>query len=451
MKRISVFVLAFFVLVQDASAQLVGDPAYYNMQRSIVGVMNNVAQDQGFNLNDPRVYGTMYGVGKAAATTAAGAGAALLVGGTAPAWGTVLAVAAISGAVSYAIPLGIDSLVKWTFGAPAATPISYTAPAVVVGQTTITPSVSAPPMATVVANSINIPYYIITTDGTYWYNQSWESTTAYTNPQPGVMTLSQNFTLNGVNYYVWNSTAVRTSVLACPTGFSVSGSVCTNNNTGGSPVTTALQTMTQAINALTTAQRATQLNQQTLALVLNYLWQQAAAQPGYSGIPYNSNNAIGAEIANFYASNPASTPTVGALAVPVSNPQTDFMPAASPTGALVPDTSATSPATVDAASSVAISVDLGADPGIGNPTLETPPDGPTIMAPLVTGLAPYLSFSVVMPTGTCPSLTFDFRPVWNKVITDNTTCTLYDSLYSKIYAAATLAWSMLFVIIVLTA
>jgi hypothetical protein len=127
------------------------------------------------------------------------------------------------------------------------------------------------------------------------------------------------------------------------------------------------------------------------------------------------------------------------------------MPAASPTGALVPDTSPTSPAAVDAASSVALSVDLGPDPAIGNPTLETPPDGPSIMAPLTTGLAPYLSFSVVLPAGTCPSFTFDFRSVWNKVITDNTACTLYDSIYSKIYAGATLAWSMLFVIIVLTA
>jgi hypothetical protein len=209
--------------------------------------------------------------------------------------------------------------------------------------------------------------------------------------------------------------------------------------------------MTQAINALTASQKQTQLNQQTLALVLDYLWKQAAAMPGYSGIPYNANNSLLPQIQNFYAQYPGSIPTVESVTTPLANPSTDFQPALTPDGALVPDTSPVAPGTVNAASSVAISIDLGADPGIGNPTLETPPDGPTIMAPLTTGLAPYLSFNVVMPPGTCPSLTFDLRPVINKVITNTTICTVYDSVSSNIYVAATLFWSMFFLLIVLTA
>ena len=440
----TIFLLVFFS--QSAFAQQLSDPAYANMQRAITGITQKVASERGFSTSDPRVYGTLYGMGTAATVAAATAGTGLLVG-TSPAWGTILAVAAISGAVSYGVSLGMDSLVKWIFGTPAATPITIVAPAAGTGQATITPATSAPPMATIVAGSINQPYYVITTSPPYYYLQAWFSTTAYVNPGPGVYILSQNYTLNGVTYYVWNDTTVRSSILTCPAGYSVSGSACAQNSGSGNMVTTALQTLTQAVAALTAAQQATQLNDQTLALMINYLWQQAAAQPGYVGLPYSP---IGQpDVDAFLASNPASYPPVAALAAPIPPGSNGLIPATSPTGPVVPDTTTVPPDAINPASSP--QVNLGADPVVPFPTLSSPPDGPTIMAPIVTGLTPYMNFSVAMPAGVCPAPTFDFRPALNLTVPSTQICTIYSSISQEIFNVMTLAWSVLFLIVVLKA
>jgi hypothetical protein len=446
-RYLTAFFLSFFI-VQSVSAQVLSDPAYANMQRTMAGITQNVAKARGFSISDPRVYSTLYGMGTAATAAAATAGAGLLVAGTSPAWGTVLAIAAVSGAISYAVSLGMDGLYKWAFDSPSTTPISVTAPSSAGGQATITPSTTMPTMAVLVAGSIGQPFYTIITSPPYFYSQTWFSTTAYVNPGAGY-TLSQNYTLNGIYYYVWATASVSSSTLTCPTGYTVGSNVCNNNSSGGTPVTTALQTLTQAIAALTDAEKATQLNDQTLALMMNYLWQQAASQPGYDGLPYAP--VTQADVDTFLATNPASYPTVGSLVTPVSPGCGGFYPAASPTGPVSPDCSPIPPGTINPASSVTPVVNLGPDPVIGSPSLETPPDGPAIMAPILTGLAPYLSFSVLMPAGVCPAPTFDFRPVWNLMVPSTVICTLYDSISQKIFNVMTLAWTVLFLIIVLKA
>jgi hypothetical protein len=84
--------IVLFAMIHVASAGPLKNPeatpktsdrAYSNMQRSIGGIVEQVAKSRGFSTADPRSYGTLYGMGKAAVGTAAGVGAGVLVVGRA--------------------------------------------------------------------------------------------------------------------------------------------------------------------------------------------------------------------------------------------------------------------------------------------------------------------------------------------------------------------------------
>ena len=449
MKRFVVVLIMVFSLSNYVNATTLSEPAYANMQRAMGGIMNEAAAARGFSLSDPRVYNTMYGMGTAATAAVATAGAGLLIGGTAPAWGTVLAVAAISGGVSYAVSLGADALYKWAFGTPAATPITITGPQTSnAGSLTIFPQGQGIQMNTGVANSINQPYTYITTNAPYYYTTTIYSTTVYTNPQAGTYTLWMTWTYNGTLYYVW-TTPTTSSVSPCPAGYNYI-SALSQCQTTATQITTSLQTLTQAVNNLSTAEQAQAVNADAMAKMLNYLWQQAAAQPGYAGLPYPASNPVTTdEINNWYAANPTATPTVGGLVTAVPSGSNGFAPSTTQTTgtAIAPAISPNSPAATTPGGTTA-EINLGSDPGTPSPTLEQTPTAPMILAPILALLPDLRSYAVPSHNGTCPTPSIS---LYGQTLTMSEQCTFVEQYRSIIYGAALAAFAIAALFILLGA
>lgn len=122
-----------------------------------------------------------------------------------------------------------------------------------------------------------------------------------------------------------------------------------------------------------------------LAAIANKLWQQAAQQPDYEGVPYDNASPITAEdiladIALGLYPHPTiydllSLPSPDATTAPQLDPEAVPVPATSPDGAST--------------------VDLGPDPNIAPPVLEEAPSGVDIVT-YVIGLLPSFS-SFTMP------------------------------------------------------
>ena len=153
MLKILIAITTAFLVNSMASAKAL--PAYSGMQSSLSGVVGNVAAKRGFAANDPRIYSTLNGIGSAATSIAQVAGPALLASSGLPVWATLLG----SAALNYAVPLGVDALVKWQFGGSTNTPITITAPSTVaqVAQQTIPiyPSGSYLTWDVITSNSLN--------------------------------------------------------------------------------------------------------------------------------------------------------------------------------------------------------------------------------------------------------------------------------------------------------
>lgn len=446
MKRIVLCLVLCWVSVGSAMAQALPAPAVSGMSEAVGGILQYVSQARGFAANDPRIYQTLYSVGTAAAETAGVAGAGLLIAGTSPAWGTVLGSAALIGAAGAAVSIGADALVKWAFSSGSSTPITVTAPGTSgtpVSGLMVMPSTTNPPMSTLVPASINTDLIVVTQAPPTYYSVHWNSTTVYTNPNPSLYIAHQNYTYNGTYYYVWNSATTTSSTGPCPTGDTLSGSQCVGAATG--TTTTANQTLDQAIKSLTTAQNAEAINSQTMATMLNYLWQQAAAQPGYSGLPYQVSNPIqSSDVSSWEAANPAATPQVSWLGTPV--PTGDFAPSTSTT-TYIPASTATTPGTVNPAQG-ASEVNLGADPATPAPTLEDTPTAQMIVQPLLNLMPDLKAFTMPAHSGVCPQPSFS---MFGQSYTFTEQCTLAEQYRSVLYAACVVMFTMAALFIVLTA
>lgn len=480
MKKLLLFLLSFSISC-GGFAQSVADPAYANMQRAVGGILANATASAGYSATSPQTYGTLYGVGKVALAGVATAGAGLLVTGTAPAWGTVLAVAAISGAVSYGVGLGLDSAVKWAFGTPAATPVNVT--------------------VTTNANGNAGNYAALTVGGPYW---SAANVPAGGDPYAvGFQSVQPANTSGG--WTVWSfalnsglSTSTRKAYnysmqhpTSCAAGGCQAATVYVDYHSSGAPATcgvsqyysagcktfnfsltnpvlqtvqTLAQTMQQAVAALTDAQKAQQVNSETLATMVNLLWQKAAADPSYSGAPYVATRPItSTEVQAWMDKNPTIKPTVESLVAPVTNTSTGFAPSAptavnqpvapvlSPTPPVVTSPSPVSvsgPVTVTGSVAVTgpVQVDFGTNPATPSPTL----DAPDWLQPLLNMLPGWRSASFVAQ-GQCYTPSFDLRPVIPTVVTLSSHCNLLEAQRSSLSSVMAVVWAMVAAFIVLAA
>lgn len=430
-------------------AQTVGtDPAYANMQRAIGGIIQSAGASRGYVPSDPRTYKTMYRVGGKIVAGVAAAGSAILIGGTAPAWGTALAMAALSAGVYYAVDIGIDALVKWAFNEDGS--IDMTASGIGLSSTALNGSVQS------WASSHPLP------EGQFY---SFSSSPFSCTPSPiGHSTCCSHQPTEPGQYYVslgvngygctnWNGSFYDGSLVSTANGICPGGGSSTGWATCTPPSemqTIAYPGIDQASSALTSANLSEQVSPQVLALLVNEYWRQAAAEPGYDGIPYPAGNPVTtSEVQTWMAANPGSVPTVQSLVTPVANPATDLVPSTStqPSSPVTPVTSTTPPTATNPAEDQP-EVNLGVDPNIGPPGLEATPSAQMILQPLLSLLPDMKSYSVPGHTGDCPKPVFQ---VFDTSITMDQHCTLFEQHRALMYAAGLLAFALAALFIVLSA
>src|SRR5450830_417363 len=423
-KSISIFALSALLSISANAQSTLNEPAYANMQRAMGGIISNNLQSRGFSASDPRIYSTLYGVGQAAT------------------------VAAASGVVGTLFALGTDSLVKWAFGT-GTTPITITAPAVATPSNLLILAQGASVTANnIVAGSINTPFTIVTTSPPYFYAVTYFSTTNYVNPNPALYSLDMTWTYNNVLYYVWQ-TATKQSSAPCPVGTTQNGTQCIGSASG--TTTTANQTMAQAIGLLSQTQLQQAINTQTLASMLNFLWQQASMQPGFSGLPYSTSTAIQPSDVTNWESQTGITPTVQTLVTPIPPGSNGFFPSTttSPTVPVSPAVLPNSPSVASPGGS-ASQVNLGADPGIPPPTLDQPPSG--IFAPIQNLMSAWTAWTVPTHQGICP--TWQISPsiaghVFNINLSEQ--CIIAENWRSAIAAICMICWFVIAAFIILSA
>lgn len=465
MKTVFYLLLGCFIYVcavVSAHSQTVADPAFANMQRAMGGIISDATASRGYNATDPRTYATLRAVGVSAASGVATAGAGLLIGGTAPAWGTVLAVAAVGGAVSYGVSVGLDSAVKWAFGTNATTPITVTnsgslsSGGVTAGQPCYQVNgnyCSFSPQEALTQAVLSTTFF---TDITTMNLTPVSSGTSYNNGLRYTASISghrsdqnpNNIYTNYTTYYIHYLPAS----ISCPPGtVAVSGSCVTSQLSKYAAPSGDSQAvnLTNAINALTAAQKQQAVSYEAMALMINENWKKAAAQPGYSGVPYSVTSPVTAQQVQTWAqANPTVYPTVNELTLPVTNSPTGFAPSTttSPSTPINPATNTTSPTSTN--SSTQPESNLGPDPNIMVPTLEPTPTAQMILSPLLSLMPDLKAYTVPGHTGVCPTPTFD---VFGSSIVMNHHCSLFEQQRAAIYAAGLLAFMLAAVFIVLSA
>ncbi len=204
-----------------------------------------------------------------------------------------------------------------------------------------------------------------------------------------------------------------------------------------------------AISSLPSSDQALPVGSPWMADLTDALWQDAASQSGYQGLPYPADNPVGsADVGTIQSVDPSSYPSVGDLVAPGadgSSSSSGTGSSTSPYGVSDPSAAST-PAATNPGSGA--QVNLGPDPGIGSPTLESIPTAAQILAPLLNLLPDFRSYAMPAHTGTCPQPSFSWAGstyTWTKH------CELIEQNRSLITQAFVVAFSLAAALIVLTA
>lgn len=202
----------------------------------------------------------------------------------------------------------------------------------------------------------------------------------------------------------------------------------------------------------------------TIAMLANNLWQQAASQPGYEGLPYSVSDPVTvADAQAVQVANPTTWPTNADLVAPVSpgagqavvinpvynpvtNPNPNPTPDPTPTPVGTTNVNVVNTPNVNVANQVKI--DWGADPGVMSPSLETTPTASAILSPLTSLMPSLRNFVVPSHSSVCPKPTFN---VFNKAIVMDSHCTVLDGVKPTLFAVMAFVWIMLGTLIVLRA
>lgn len=424
------------------------DPSYWNMNRALSGVTQQAIQARGFAATDPRIYGTLQGMGSAAISTAStaagvagGAGVVTLAGLTAPAWGSVVLFATVSAVIGFGVNLALNGLVNWLFRSDKKIDANVTA-----GSVDPSGGITAGGSAWRASDNVN---YLYGGDYTAVGNQARYNIAARAN-QTGTFTAA-TCTLNTSSQATCGTITVTLQPSGapgtCPSGQFWVVNTCTFYGYAAGGAFTAL-TLQQAIDKLTAAERAKPLNPQLVAAVANQLWQQAASVPGYQGLPYPQANPITtAEAQTWQTTNPSTWPTVGDFVSPVATSETGaYSMPVNPTSSTVTPATGTNPSTSNP--STQAQINLGADPGIGTPTLEGTPTAAQILAPIL-GLLPELrSFNTGTHTAVCPRPTLN---LFGGTQVMEAHCTLLDNNKAVIQTAMAVSWALMALFIILSA
>lgn len=271
---------------------------------------------------------------------------------------------------------------------------------------------------------------------------------------------------NSDNYHGYMNTS--TSPYSASSGMynaNIPGSYSGSLPTGqvGSP-TQALDPFA-AVSTVPETVKAQPLDPALLATMANKLWQQAAAIPGYSGLPYSMSNPItAADVQAWQSANPTAYPTVGDALAPIAPgatagtnipvvpmPNTTVTPTTPTNPSTNPGTNPGTTVTVQPGTSGAVNIDvqlnLGPDPGVSAPALEQTPTAQSILSP-ITSLLPGLKSLQVSGVGACPTPTFT---IFNRSYTMDAQCILLEQNRAKIQAVMLAFWAITALFVVLRA
>ena len=446
MKRLILMSLCLLVLALDAVA---GALPVSKMQNAVSGVTQAKMQSRGFAANDPRYNGTLAGVGAGIAAAATQAATVTALGVTAPAWATVAAGAAAAAAVGAAVYFAIDAGLKWLLKDGNSVQIGDNP------ESINTPGGLPPPMTIYCLNAAcgvsEAAACMGQTKGSGTAgNLTWTSAYAFTNGR-----------CNTIRYYsdghtsemFWGSATKYTSNRGYCPGINLvpANGVCPASNFP-EPNSAPVKTISDAANDLTVPQKNTSLDPQIIADIANEFWKAAASAPGYNGLPYDATQPItSADAAAWQAANPGYWPNVGDFVAPQAAPSggtaatpftmpTSTKPVSSADPATQPNTG-TNPSTEPLQN-------LGADPGIGAPSLEAIPTAQQILSPLMNLFPSLRNFVVPGLDAACPHWSF---VVFNRQITLSDHCSLLESIRPTLYAAMAVAYALLALLIVLAA
>jgi hypothetical protein len=198
------------------------------------------------------------------------------------------------------------------------------------------------------------------------------------------------------------------------------------------------KTLQTAYDALPQAAKDGALSPELAAELANRLWRDAAVQPGYDGVPWSGDVPVnGPDFLPVQAAHPSDWPVTSAL--------NDVVP----TSVSPVQSSYVNPNQVNSPSG-STKVDLGPDPGVQAPNLESPPTN--LFKPISDLLAPWLTWTVPNHSGVCP--TFQASPsiagrVFNVDLSSH--CAFVEPYKSTILAASLVCWAVIAVFIILAA
>lgn len=301
MKKTIVRLLILLMLLPGVSSAKT-PPTY--MQSTLAKLIENKAAKRGIPASDPRIAATLQGATSAAGGAAAAAAVITLAGVTAPAWVTAAAGTLLAAVFAYGIDLAIDSTVRWITN----------------NDGSVTVYVAPPPF-------VPLP------------DQRW----VWVGVGPAGQEVPVGFPLDDSNgslpactaifgsgalYDVVSSSNYRCFIQVKEEhggGPVQSASLCSvaacksdpDPNYVPSPIVVKDASPSTAVETVTAQEKAKPANPKVIALLADKLWEEAASQPGYQGVPYDPSDPITvAEAEAVRSANPASWPTVGNILDP---------------------------------------------------------------------------------------------------------------------------------------
>lgn len=241
------------------------------------------------------------------------------------------------------------------------------------------------------------------------------------------------------------------------------------NRNNFKPAETFKGTVNDIVPKLSATELARPADPATIAQLANGLWERAAAQPGYEGIPYSASDPVTvADAVAVQQYDPSSWPKNADLAAPVApaagqtpviSPVYDpvYNPTPLPGTATPTPTNPTSPGVGENVNVIntpnvnvanKVQIDFGADPAVGAPTLEPTPTAQAVLSPLFNLMPSLQNFVVPSHQATCPSPDFT---MFDKTMVMDGHCKLLEPVRPTLYAVMAFVWLMLGTVIILRA
>lgn len=417
-------------------------------QVALSGVIKSKMNSRGFAANDPRYGATIASAGSQLVGAAAAAGVVILAGTTAPAWVT----AAVSIGIGTAVSIAVDGLINWVFGSDG----QVTAP----GQPNPDNVAGgyAPKLLWCLNNTCAGTVAAACTNRVGGSGSGTVQSGPYTWKDTYSMVSDQCHLIRVYSYSSGLTETVDLGSAGTPyqtsgcvgTGINPSGGLCGPSNfpsIGGG----TYASVGDAVKSLSPADLEKPASPALVADLANSAWQKAAAEPGYSGLPYDATDPITqADVQQWKQVNPDSYPTVSDVVMPqlapsggtASDPFTlsPTAPSATPEDDVAPVTP-TNPSTEPVAN-------LGPDPGIGAPPLEATPTASQIVSPLFNLMPSLRSFVVPQHVAECPKPSM---VLFSKTITLDEHCNVLESVRAILFAVMAFVWAAVAVFIVLDA